>query len=340
VGAGGYANPYSPVTPGYGVGNPYSPVDPYLGNPYSPYNPYTPYSPYNNLYSAGSYLMGSADVMRAYGTVITSQEQARILREQALQAKLDTRKKAFELEMYIKANTPTYTQEKEKEMRSTLRRIQTNSLPGEVSNGKSLNFLLDDLRKFPKRTSALEPLALSDGILAHINVTKNTFGLSVLRDDGRVVWPGAISEKMTVNQRRELDTQIQALVKDAYKGKQVDPIALKDLRNEIDRIREDLVKRVNEVPFHQYTDAKRFLQDFHEATIALERGEGTHQAKFQREVEGGKSVQEVVEYMIREGLRFAPAGARDEAAYRAFHSVLANLNIAMNVQFGSEPKDQ
>ena len=37
-------------------------------------------------------------------------EQARSLREQALQARYDTKKKAFDTDMYIKANTPTYTQ--------------------------------------------------------------------------------------------------------------------------------------------------------------------------------------------------------------------------------------
>ena len=64
--------------------------------PYSPY--YNPYSPY----PYGGFLSGAADVLKAYGTVITSQEQARIMREAAKQARLDTEKKRFDLERYIK----------------------------------------------------------------------------------------------------------------------------------------------------------------------------------------------------------------------------------------------
>ena len=71
---------------------------------------------------------------------------------------------------------------------------------------------------------------------------------------------------------------------------------------------------------------------FHEATVALERGEAESQAKFQRYIEGGKTVQDVVEYMLQNGLRFAAATANDEAAYRAIHSALATYDIAVNAQ--------
>src|SRR5690242_13675323 len=64
-------NPYTPVTT-----NPYSPG---LPNPYSPVNPYVSpydqayYNPYMPYVDPGSVLRGAADMMRAYGTVITSQ---------------------------------------------------------------------------------------------------------------------------------------------------------------------------------------------------------------------------------------------------------------------------
>jgi hypothetical protein len=248
-----------------------------------------------------------------------------------------TKQKKFELDMYIKANTPTYTQEQEVAARNTLRRIQTNSLPGEVQNGKSLNYLLKDLSKYPNKKSSLEPLPLDEAVLTHLNVTKNNFGLGLLRDDGRITWPAALP--LTVNQRKELDEQIKGLVKDAYKGK-LDANVLKDVRNEIGRIREDLLKKVNDIPSNQYMDAKRFLQEFDQASIALERGEAPIQAKFQRFIEGGRSAQEVADYMIKEGLRFGPASTDDEAAYRAVHTAMATYDIAMNAQFGGDNKDQ
>ncbi len=339
-------NPYNPGA-GVGVGNTYLPggIDP--NNPYNPinsYNPYNPYPPYGGYgggpgYGAGQVLQGEADVMRAYGQVINAQEQARITREKALQEKLKTRKDAFDLDMYIKANTPTYTQAQERAAKSTLRRIQTNSLPGELVNGKALNYLLDDLRRFPNKKIALEPLPMSEGVLTHLNITKNTFGLGILRDDGRVTWPAALLDKMTVKQRNDLDEQLRDIVKGAYKGK-LDVAKLNRVRAEIEQMGEDLVKRVNDVPTVQYMDAKRFLHEFQGASIALEKGEAPLQGEFQRFIEGGRSVQDVTDYMVKTGLRFGPAADNDEPAYRAVHSALATYDIAMNSALGADNKDQ
>jgi hypothetical protein len=114
---------------------------------------------------------------------------------------------------------------------------------------------------------------------------------------------------------------------------------LKEVRGELDSLREDLVKKANEIPTPQYLDAKRFMQELYNATIALERGEGKVQAQFQRFVEGGKSMQEIADYMVSNGLNFAPATAADESAYRAVHSALANHNIALNTQLGIDNRD-
>jgi hypothetical protein len=327
-------NPYMPTAPGYGMGtNPYSPVDPSMANPYSPYNPY-------NSYGAGSALMGAADVMRASGQLVNSWEQARILREQALQAKLDTKKKEFDLRMYIKANTPTYTQEQEQVARVTLRRIQTSSLPGEVSSGKSLNLLLDDLKKFPTKKISLDPLPLNEEILSHLNVTKTIYGLGLLRDNGKVAWPAEVQKGMTATQQQNIDKQLRYLVKEAYNDRN-DNTVIAEVQKEIDRMREELVKRVNDIPTAPYLDGKRFLQELYESTRAIEKGEAINQVMFQRFIDNGKgnrSVQEVAVYMIEKGLRFGPATASDEAAYRAVHSAMATFDIAMNSQLEVDSK--
>jgi hypothetical protein len=320
---------YSQSSPGYNI-TPFN--DPTYSSQYNPYNPLI-YGP-----NPGATLIGSADVMRAYGSVVTAQEQARLLNEQWRQAKLDTVKREFDLRMYIKANTPTYTQEQERIAKVTLRRIQTNSLPGEVTNGKAINYLLDDLRKYPSKKVSAETMALEEGVLTRLNVTKNTYGLGVLRDEGKVTWPTALQEMLTTKQRKALDEQIQNLVKGAAKDR-LDVNILRDVRNETDKLREDLVKRVNETPTAQYLDAKRFLQEFYEATVALERGEAQIQAKFNRFVEGGRSVQEIADYLIKNGLKIGPATAADEAAYRAFHTGLASYDVVVNSAVGIDTKE-
>src|SRR4051794_6744860 len=72
------------------------------------YLPYGPYAPYGNQYrGAGGQLHGYSDMLNAVGNLTIDQEKARVERETANQAKLDTRKKALDQMLYEKAYTPT-----------------------------------------------------------------------------------------------------------------------------------------------------------------------------------------------------------------------------------------
>lgn len=321
-------NPVSPVNPVIPPGSFSSmPGSPLMGsfNPYA--NPY--YNPYYGIGPVGGALMGMADVYRAYGTLIMNREEAYAMREKAVQAKLETRKKRFEVEMYIRSNTPTFVEEQTRIARDTLKRIQGHSMPAEITSGKALNLMIDDVRKFPGRKVALDQATISEHILLQLNVTATNFGLGVLRNDGKISWPVAVVELMQAEQLRTLEGQAQALVKGAVVGK-MDPNVFRDFSAELDRASDSLSKRVNDIPGPQYLDAKRFLDDLKNARTALEKGEAQNQAKYQKAISGGKSAQEVADFMIREGLRFAPAAGQDEAAYRAFHSALVAFDIALN----------
>jgi ribosomal protein L20 len=345
-----------PTNPALAPVNPYTPVttNPYASGVTNPYNnPATTTSPYGQSYTnpyssyvdAGSVLQGAADIMRAYGTVITSQEQARMIREQAIQAKLENKKKKFDLDFYIKNNTPTFTEEQTKLAKTTRKRIQTMSGDPEIINGKSLNLLLDDLRKHVGKKTSIEPFALSEDLLGQVNVTKSIASLGILRNGGEFVWPTVFEENFPAKQLRLIENQSKTLVKNAEQGK-LDVNALKDMRNEINKLRELLVKKVNEVSTTQYLEGKRFLNAFDEARLSLDRGEALTQVSFQKWINGGKTLQQLVDYMVANGLRFTTATQGDEAAYRAVYTGMAQLDIALNTMFGSsgptestEPKD-
>lgn len=316
------ANPYAAS-----IANPYGAAGPYgsaYGSPYdtSYYNPYSAYAS-----SAGSILYGQADVIRAYGSALNSQEQARILREQALQANLDTRKKRFDLEMYIKANTPTFTEEQAKVAKMTLKRIQTNSSEPEIANGKALNLLLSDMAKYPVKK--FEPLPLGDDVMAHLNVSKGGYSLGVLRNGGEFTWPIALQEIFPPEQLRLISNQAKALVSSAERGK-IDTNVLKDIGVEVNKVRDQLFRKLNEIPTTQYLDAKRFLNDFEDARVALERGEASTQVNFQKWATGGKDLQKLVDYMVANGLRFTSATQGDEFAYRAVYNGMAAMDVALN----------
>lgn len=324
-------NPLGPAAPGVSPTNLPGSVNPsYLG-PYDPLN-YTPYNPYSyGIGPVGGALIGLADLHRAQGTVIMNVEQSRIIRQQAVQAKFDTQRKRFELEMYIKANTPTFTEEQNRIARNTLRRIHSHSMPAEIASGKALNLMLEDARKFPSRKIAAEQITLSEDILMQLNVSASHVGLGVLRNDGRITWPLSVQEVLTPEQMKTLEVQSQALVAAALKGK-LDPNVYRDFGAELDRTYEGVVKRVNEIAGPQYLETKRFLNELKDARLALDKGEALRQVQYQKFVAGGRSIQEVVDFMISKGLTFAPATAQDEASYRAFYSALVAFDVALNSQ--------
>ena len=80
-----------------------------------------------------------------------------------------------------------------------------------------------------------------------------------------------------------------------------------------------------------YLEGSRFLDDLDAAVRALRMGDAVLYLDFnQRFARGGKTVQELVEYMTKNGLTFAQALAGDERLRRApatiqDHSSLGNL---------------
>jgi hypothetical protein len=318
----GYANPYSPVAPAYGgssLANPYTPTG--AGYDSAAYNPYIPYAD-----PASQYL-------RAQSSMMLDQERARILREQAIQAKLETKKKILETELWIKANTPTYTEEQAKIAKTVLKRIQTNASPAEIVAGTALNVLLKDLSKHPGQKAAVGALPVDEEVLRHLNITASGVGdLGLLRNEGRFTWPTALRDLAPAAEQKEMEVQAQAVVSQAANGK-VDNNLLAELKTNVGKLRTQLIAKGNDIPTAQYIDGRRFLNNFEDALLALEKGDAVEYFNFQKFISGGKSVQAVASYMIDRGLRFAPAVLNgDDAAYQAMLTALAAYDVAISAQ--------
>jgi len=319
------SNPYAP-NPSLGGGLGASGIN----NPYasSAYNPY--YNPYMTGMGGGSVLMGQAELLKGYGTAIISQEEARIYREQAMQAKIDTARKRFDFDLYVKANTPTFADEQKRIAKNTLKRIQVSSNPIEIANGKALNILLDDVRNFPlKKAANFDAIMLSEDVLKQLNVTTKTVGVGLLRHGGKFTWPVAIADNVPVNKLQALEAQVKIAVKNAAAGN-VDGQILADIGQRMDEIKAILSKKVDDIPTGRYLAADRFLSDFRDARQGLEEGQMAIQDEFNRFLVGGKTIQELADYMVSKGLRFAPSTVNDEAGYRALHSALVAFDIALN----------
>lgn len=314
------ANPY---TPNFGNVSPYMPVPPVgaVGNPFLPWG-------YGG-FGGGAAIMGEAQLLQAYGSVIINQEQGRLLREQAMQAKIDTARKRFDFDLYVRANTPTFSDEQKRIARNTLSRIQISSNPAEIASGKALNILLDDIRKFPLKKATIEAYPLSEDVLRQLNVTTKTLGVGLLRNDGKFTWPVALQDLIPAEQRKALEKQVQIAAANAAAGK-IDGQILADIGLRMEDVKRTLQAKVGDIPPSQYLNADRFLSEFRDARQAIEEGQMAVQDKFSRFVVGGKSMQDVADYMVSNGLRFAPASSNDVAGYQALFDGLRHFDIALN----------
>lgn len=297
---------------------------------------YNPYSYYMDPY--GGYLRGAADVMRSYGQLAMDNEQARILREVVNQAKIDTKKKLIDLLNYERQHLPTFADDQKRIEKLTLERIKTTATLSEIWSGKSSNILLKDLGKHRALKLSVEDISLQEDVLRRINVATAYGNLGVLKNDGQVTWASALLDPGTQERRSNIETDALKLYRQAMDA-QPNGSLVRDLQSNIGALREQLLKKVNDIPTPQYIEAKRFLSDLDDAVVALRDGDAIRYVEFHKYVTGGKTVRELVNFMLDKGLIFAPANASDEGAYQALHSALVAHNIAVNAQLAYASKE-
>jgi hypothetical protein len=322
---------YNPATVGPGFYAPYGyssgGINPLTGSAYTSGG----YSSYGSGGYYGSDLSSSSQLG-------LSQEQARILREQALQAKLDTRKKLVDTLAYIRANQYGFSQEQADIAKRLLERVQVTPTPTEIASGKSLNILLRDLAKFSPKQLSARTFTLDEDILKLLNVTGGHGSLALLRNDGQIPWPAVFADTkvLPTKMREDMDSYAKLLYYQAANNAngKVDPNVLQNLELAAGKLRENLKKNINNVGGSaNYLEGTRFLDDLDAAILALRRGDAGLVLDFnQRFAKGGKTVQELVEYMAKNGLTIAPAMPGDERAYQALQTALAAQSVALHAE--------
>jgi len=295
-----------------------------------PYPAPYPY-PYPGVSPAGSYLYGKADVIRAQGDVMTQNEQARILREKAYQAKIDTKRKAFDEMLYEKANTPTFTEEQEKIQAMQLKRLMNQPTEAEVTSGKALNAMLPYVKSLTAQGILGPPVMLNPVQLKGINVSAGESGNSIgVLQGGTVDWPPVLQGP----RQMKLDSQLTLALAQTAAGKP-DFKTLSQITRGVQDLRDDLFKRwgKEEIDGGLYLTGKRFLDNVETAVKTLQ------QPGAKKYIDGslqprGSNVQELVDYMMANGLRFAPANPGNEASYFALHSAMVSYALASQSSTG------
>ena len=216
----------------------------------------------------------------------------------------------------------TPQQERELLRKLTLVKSQTGASSTTVLAALDLNTLLDDLRAHPDRAG--RDLPLSEAVMQHVNIVpaKSYANAGLLKNDRR--WPELLKRDEFQTERDQIEALIPKLVSQAKEGA-VKTEDLQTLDQTVKAMREKLASLIQETPDPVYIRAKRFVTDLQSGVKVLRQPDaaGYFSPVYSPKA---KTVQELVRYMTKNDLRFAPATTGGEAAYLVFYRALATYD--------------
>lgn len=280
--------------------------------------------PYGGGYNPGRYggmLYGTADVMRAQSESWTEAEKARILGEQANQAKLDTRKKAFDQAAYEKKNTPSSLEKDLAYDFKSYQRVLLKPTPYDLSSGRAFNMMLPQLDRMAREGTYGPPPALDPALLKAINTTSpGQTGFVMLADVQSIPWPIGVLGK---SQEKLADSLEKAIESIREKGR-LDVKSYTACQTEFKNLRAQLDKDFDQekINMSRFAEGSTFLSALNKEIVAL-GNPAAAKALARPNHPQGNDVLEVVGFMIGNGLEFAPCKPGDEAAYKALHTAMA-----------------
>jgi hypothetical protein len=289
------------------------------GGYYPPGAGYPGYYPpgYGYYPQPGGYWYGSAAVIDAYSNLGVSQEQARILREQSNQAKLDTQKKAIDVAAYERANKYWYTDQQVDIQAKKIQFALNNPPTNEITSGRSLNTLLPYLDQMLSSGASGPSVPVDPDVVKNLNVTsgQDNGNVGLLKDVNALQWPIVLVGPT----QQTLDGLLRDATYAALKGP-VPPATLNKLRVTTDTLEQEARKKFQKSEFDgsDYLDGTRFITRVRDAISALKQ---PNVSKFLSGALGpqGDTVDQVVYSMRSRGLTFAPAQPGQEFAYIALH---------------------
>jgi len=302
------------------------------------------YGGYGGGYGPGSSLQGLASLNSSLGQQQIQVMQSRLLQEQVRQANIDTTIKRMKAMAEIERMRPTAQQQRDAIWKTDVDRARNDPPAPEVWSGKTLNDLLTSIKKAGRNRLKEGPqIDLSDVSLENVNLTDGTnqgnVGLLKAEDDEhRLVlnWPQAFSGPAYADTAKALTKSLGEAVAALKRKKQPEATTLKDVRNNFKLLSDKITETggTDDLTPSQYIEARRYLRQLEQAIRALD--DAKKAAKYFDDWKPkGKTVAELVDHMMANGLEFAPAASGDEAAYGALYQALrayeGGLNQAMKV---------
>jgi hypothetical protein len=326
------------TVPGYGAFTPYSSTTPTLVSnaalPPSSSMPYTMSTapgtygapsytsyyppPYTYIPPAGAALMGLASLTSASGEYWNQIQQARITREQSRQAEMDTARKRVEFELWYETVRPTAPKMIAKEKASDLDWARNHAQNTEIWSGRTLNVLLRSILASPSPTRGPN-IPLDERTVQGLNLTdKTTRGnLALAKDEGKIDWPEALQEAAYDSSRDRFSKNFSNAIKTAQQGERPPVSMLRDLRNDIKELESKLDDQARDLAPSKFIESRRMLNKLRDTVTGLSDSRICKSCNdtWKKNV---RSVAELVEHCMKNGLEFGPAAAAgDDASYSA-----------------------
>ncbi len=309
---GGYMPPPAYPPPGYGY----------------PYQIQTP---------ANGYLTGASDVISAQGQFLQSKAQSEITKQQAEQAKLDTKRKAIEQWQYEQAIQPTLSEIQAKAQQEGYDQMRGNPAPARIWSGEAMNTLLRHMQQNQSYLSANPSIPLDPQTTSKIRFTDGTNRGDVTLFSGgpKIDWPFPLQGSEFQQDREKVESLSADVVRQAQSGK-VDYNTIKAIQGTTVVMMDELKDRIEDFTPSDYTRAKRFLNELNKGARGLGEPNATAALRNQGPPRVA-TVDQLVAMMTKQGLQFAPVKDGDEGAYTALYQSLRAYDSAGSQMVAQTP---
>jgi hypothetical protein len=260
-------------------------------------------------------------------------QEAYLLKEQVARERMENEALKVDTENYKRINTPTPEDIREREQRERVRRALNCPPEHEISSGVALNQVMEELFTLTTSRTGGAAVDVPQAALAYINVSPVLGGKNagILRN-GELPWPRLLNGRDFEHERGQFERLVakaKANVGSGHNRRVVEEAMelLSCLETRIAEWRHDQPSTFE--TSCDYTQAVRFLDECERAIQLLDEPRAYMYVSPGFSARG-KTVQELVQHMQRQGLRFAPSCPGDDWAYRAIYASIMEYAHSLN----------
>ena len=280
------------------------------------------------------FLSGTANVIDASGNYLKSVQDARLKQTTADEARIDYRRRLIDEARYERGLLPTTEELRQQELTRNLDWYRHQPPISDIASARALNAILNHLTSDPSVGKGPN-VPIDEEVLKRINVTSPTAptaSLGLLKDDGKLQWPAALSGKEFEGPRKDLTERLQTVVAALKFSNKPEAGAIVDLNGDLAKLRSAV--KTSDLSPTEYIDASSYLDQVGAAIQAL--GDPNVAANFNHKF-NAKNVAELIDGM--KGLDFAPSAPGDEWAYRVLHQALVAYDYGASGQAKTPPPE-